>query len=56
VWIGSRSVTNREIAERAGVSMRSAAHVIDTLSVRYTLYDVVPGLYRMLRPVKEEDD
>lgn len=55
VWIGSREVTVTEIAAWCGVSYQSAFHVIDTLSINYTLYACKRGYYKMLRPVIKKE-
>ena len=47
--IGDNEVTLAELASMAGVARASAAHVVDQLTLHYTLYQVRRGVYKLAR-------
>lgn len=53
IAIGERDVTLEELKKIAGPGV-AINHVIDYLSINYTLYDVCRGVYAMARPVKRK--
>ena len=55
IEIADREVTKDDIRRMSGITEGCINHVIDTLSIQYTLYDIRYNVYKMATPVKRKE-